>query len=150
MIKSSQFGQYAFFFFFESLLKKVKLGTDETYFSLHSYAQLLMFPYGSTSERVPNYDDLKAIGERGIAAIKQRYGTVYKTGSIYETIYPASGASHDWAYRKAEIPIAFTFELRGPDGMFLLPAEQILPTGLETLDGFIAVLNEARARGYYD
>lgn len=124
-----------------------------TYLSFHSFSQLLMFPHGATSERAYNYDDLKAIGEKSIEAIKKRYGTVYKTGSVYETIYPASGSSVDWAHSKANIPIAYLFELRGPlnsTDMFILPAEQIRPTATETLDGVIALLNEARARDYYD
>lgn len=52
-----------------------------------------------------------------------------------------------------KIPIAYTFELRGPSNstdMFILPANQIEPTGWETLDGFVALLKEAKARGYYD
>lgn len=135
------------------ILKIAKSQNIRTYLSLHSYSQLLMFPYAATSEKAPNYNDLKAIGEKTIAAIKQRYGTIFKTGSVYETIYPSSGSSHDWAYSKADVPIAYTFELRGPQNstdMFILPAEQITPTGWETLDGFVALLNEARALGYYD
>lgn len=135
------------------ILRIAKSENIRTYLSFHSFSQLLMFPHGATSEKAYNYDDLKAIGKKSIEAIKQRYGTVYKTGSVYETIYPASGSSHDWAYSKANIPIAFTLELRGPPNstdMFILPAEQIRPTATETLDGVIALLNEARARDYYD
>lgn len=135
------------------LEKIVKPERVQTYISLHSYSQLLMFPHGYTSEKASNYEDLKAIGEKTIEAIKTRYGTVYKTGSVYETIYPSSGSSHDWAYTDLKIPIAYTFELRGPTNstdMFILPADQIEPTGFETLDGFIALLKEAKARGYYD
>lgn len=125
----------------------------QTYISLHSYSQLLMFPHGYTSEKVSNYDDLKAIGEKTIEAIAKRYGTIYKTGSVYETIYPSAGSSHDWAYSELNVPISFTFELRGPPNstdMFVLPAAQIEPTGWETLDGFVALLKEARERGYYN
>lgn len=131
----------------------VKPQMVQTYISLHSYSQLLMFPHAHTSEKAWNYDDLKAIGEKTIEAIKKRYGTVFKTGSVYETIYPSSGSSHDWAYTELKIPISFTFELRGPANstdMFILPADQIEPVGWETLDGFVALLKEAKARGYYD
>lgn len=80
-------------------LKKIaKPQMIQTYISLHSYSQLLMFPHGYTSEKVSNYDDLKAIGEKTIEAIAKRYGTIYKSGSVYETIYPSAGSSHDWAY----------------------------------------------------
>lgn len=135
------------------LEKAVKSDLIQTYISLHSYSQLLMFPHGYTSEKVANYDDLKAIGEKTVEAIKKRYNTVYKSGSVYETIYPSAGSSHDYAYSELKIPISYTFELRGPTDstdMFILPAEQIEPVGEEILDGFVALLNEAKARGYYD
>lgn len=125
----------------------------QTFISLHSYSQLVMFPHGYTSEKVENYEDLKAIGIKTVDAMKVRYGTVYESGSVYETIYPSSGSSHDWAYTELKIPIVFTFELRGPPNstdMFILPADQIEPTALETLDGFIALLSEAKNRGYYN
>lgn len=135
------------------LTNLVKPAFIQTYISLHSYSQLLMFPNAATPEKVPNYDDLKAIGEASIAAIAKKYGTEYKTGSVYETIYPSSGSSHDWAYNELKIPISYTFELRGPptsQNLFILPAEEILPTGEETLDGFVALLKAAKARGYYN
>lgn len=141
----------------ENLSKYLKsiVQTDriQTYISLHSYSQLLMFPHGYTSEKAYNYDDLKAIGEKTVEAIKTRYGTVFKSGSVYETIYPSAGSSHDWAYTELKIPISYTFELRGPSNstdMFILPADQIEPVGWETLDGFIALLKEAKNRGYYN
>ena len=33
----------------------------QVYLDFHSYSQLLMFPYGYTEERVPNYDELVSI-----------------------------------------------------------------------------------------
>lgn len=135
------------------LIKLAKPAHLQTYLSLHSYSQLLMFPHAATAEPVPNYDDLKAIGVKTIEAIAKRYGTQYKTGSVYETIYPSSGSSHDWAYTELNIPISYTFELRGPSNstnLFILPAEEILPTATETLDGFVALLKEAKERGYYN
>lgn len=123
-----------------------------TYLALHSYSQLLMFAHGHTAEKPPNYDDLLGIGQKAIDALATRYGTVYKTGSLHEIIYPSSGGSMDWAYSVAKIPISYTMELRGPPtsmDMFILPADQITPTGWETLDAFVALLGEARKLGYY-
>lgn len=100
-----------------------------------------MFPHGYTAEKASNYDDLKAIGEKAIAAIKTRYGTVYKTGSVFETIYPSSGSSHDWAYTELKIPISYTFELRGPSNstdIFILPADQI---GVTSFLGIIHIIS---------
>ncbi|XP_031627789.1 zinc carboxypeptidase isoform X2 [Contarinia nasturtii] len=124
----------------------------QTYISLHSFSQLLMFPNGYTSEKVDNYVDLKEIGAKTVEAIKKRYGTIYKSGSVYETIYPSAGSSHDFAH-SVGIPITYTFELRGPPNStdwFILPAAQIEPVGWEILDGLVALLKEAKARGYYD
>lgn len=124
----------------------------ETYIALHSFSQLIMFPFGHTAEKMPNYDDLQSIVQQGVKAIGQRYGTVYLSGSKHETIYPSSGGSIDWAYAKAGVPVPITFELRGPPDsvfMFNLPADQITPIGWETLDAFVAMLNESRRLGYY-
>lgn len=134
------------------LTKNVRSARIQTYLSFHSYSQLLMFPYGATSTKATNYDHLKAIGQKAIDALRQRNNTVYQTGSVYETIYPSSGSSHDWAYSALNIPITFTFELRGlPNSteMFILPAHEITPTGLETLDAVVAILTEAKKLGYY-
>lgn len=135
------------------IAEQVKVGHIQTYISLHSFSQLLMFPYGHSAERVTNFDDLLAIGQKGIAALSKRYGTEFKSGSFHETIYPSSGGSVDWVYEKLKVPLAFTFELRGPPNstdMFILPAEQIRPSGWETLDAFVAMLHEGRDRGYYN
>lgn len=124
----------------------------ETFISLHSFSQLIMFPYGHTAERVDNYDDMKAIGEKAREAIKARHGMEYETGSINEVIYPSAGGSSDWVRHGLNIPISFTFELRcASDGtdMFILPADQITPVGEEITDAFVAIFKEAKARGYF-
>lgn len=55
-----------------------------------------------------------------------------------------SGASMDWAYQQ-NITLSYTFELRdtGKHG-FVLPADQIVPTARELLDGFIEFVKAAR------
>lgn len=61
----------------------------------------------------------------------------------------ASGSSMDWVKGTFKTPISYTYELRdkGKYG-FLLPANQIIPTGEETLDSFVAMFKGAKARGY--
>lgn len=61
----------------------------------------------------------------------------------------ASGTSMDWVKGTYHTPITFTFELRdkGQNG-FLLPSNQIVPTGEETLDAFVTIIQEAEKRGY--
>ena len=52
----------------------------------------------------------------------------------------ASGNTVDWTYGTAGIQFSYAVELRdtGTYG-FLLPAKEIIPTGKETLHGFIAL-----------
>ncbi|XP_011498174.1 PREDICTED: zinc carboxypeptidase-like [Ceratosolen solmsi marchali] len=119
------------------------------YISFHSYSQLLLFPYGHTSEHLDNYKEAHAIGVATINALAKRYGTKYVTGNIAETIYPASGSSMDWVKATLRLPVSFTYELRdtGKYG-FILPAEQIIPNGQEILDSLVVMFTEAKKFGY--
>lgn len=124
----------------------------ETFISLHSFSQLIMFPYGHTAEKVANYEDLMAIAGKASEAIKARHGKDYEFGSINETIYPSSGGSSDWAMHALDIQISYIIELRGPadaTDMFILPANEIIPVGEEILAAFLAMFKEAKSRGYY-
>ncbi|XP_071555610.1 zinc carboxypeptidase-like [Temnothorax nylanderi] len=119
------------------------------YISFHSYSQMLMFPYGHTRAHLENYEELYAIGTKSITALRKRYGTSYVTGNIAETIYIATGSSVDYVKGVLRKPIAYTYELRdkGRYG-FLLPPNQIIPTGEETMDSLVAMFKEAKARGH--
>ncbi|XP_053698029.1 zinc carboxypeptidase-like [Sabethes cyaneus] len=135
----------------------IRMNTEKeqirTYIALHSYSQLLMFPFGHTADKVSNYEHLSSITEKAITALTAIHGTHFQSGSKHETIYPSSGSSIDWAYQHAKIPISLTFELRGPPDstdMFILPAEQITPVGQETMAAFVAIISEAARLGYYD
>ena len=124
----------------------------KTYIALHSYSQMLMFPYGHSKEHIPNYDDLREFGQKASARIKALSGREYVSGSLFETIYPSSGGSMDWVYSNAGIPIAYTFELRGPPDskdLFILPAEQIEPTAEEAFAAIQTIVEEAEKKGYY-
>jgi hypothetical protein len=58
---------------------------------------------------------------------------------------PASGSSLDWVRGNLGAPYAYVWELRdtGRYG-FLLPANQIIDTGEETLNSVIVILQEAK------
>ncbi|XP_077204836.1 mast cell carboxypeptidase A-like [Paroedura picta] len=103
------------------------------YISFHSYSELLMFPYGYTYKMAPNHDELNKVAKGAVDALSTLYGTKYTYGPIAQTIYPASGASLDWAYDEG-IKYAYVFELRdhGRYG-FLLPESKIRPTCKETM-----------------
>ncbi|XP_018369901.1 PREDICTED: zinc carboxypeptidase-like [Trachymyrmex cornetzi] len=119
------------------------------YIAFHSYSQLLLFPYGHTTAHLDNYNDLYDIGVKTATALEKKYGTHYTVGNVAETIYVASGGSMDWVKGTYGTPITYTYELRdtGRYG-FLLPADQIIPTGEEIMDSLVTMFKEAKARGY--
>lgn len=136
--------------YLQTLKKNNKI---RTFIAFHSYSQLLLFPFGHTPKKVKNFDDLTAIGKKAITALASRYNTEYKLGNTYNTIYPASGSSMDWVYGVMSVPIAYTYELRPEssyNGGFELPASQIIPTALETVDSIVAMLDHAKTLGYYE
>ncbi|XP_055599535.1 zinc carboxypeptidase-like [Uranotaenia lowii] len=122
-----------------------------TYLAFHSSGQLLMIPYGYTTEKLDNYEEMMEVGRKAIEKLKERYGTEYRIGNVAEAIYVASGGSIDWVKSTYDIPIVFVYELRdtGAHG-FLLPPEQIIPTAEETLDSVIVILDEGEKRGLHN
>lgn len=59
-----------------------------TCLSLHSMNknQELLFPFGYTTERVPNFDQLRDLAREIVEEMKKATGTVYEYGSIAETL----------------------------------------------------------------
>ena len=52
---------------------------------------------------------------------------------------PAAGATDDWAKGKAGVKYSFTVEIRDKKLIFLVPPEDIIPTGIETFEAFVVV-----------
>ncbi|XP_012226692.1 zinc carboxypeptidase-like isoform X2 [Linepithema humile] len=121
----------------------------DTYISFHGSSQLLLFPYGYTTAHINNYNEMYTIGQIAIAALKRRYGTEYLIGNTAERTHIASGSTTDYirgTYRK---PYVYSYGLRGKDNYdFLLPPDQIIPTGQETLDSIMSMLREIKRRKY--
>ncbi|KAJ0173500.1 hypothetical protein K1T71_010649 [Dendrolimus kikuchii] len=82
--------------------------TMDMYLSFHSSGQLLLIPFGNTTEPLANY---------------------------YDAVNHASGNAVDWVKEDLHVPLVYCYELRdrGTYG-HLLPADQILPNSLETMD----------------
>lgn len=70
--------------------------------TLHSYGDLILWPWGFTGSAAPNGAALAAMGNK--------FATYngYSPGQSY-TLYPTSGTSDDWGYGELGIP-SFTFE----------------------------------------
>ncbi|XP_069720597.1 carboxypeptidase A2-like [Phaenicophaeus curvirostris] len=123
-------------------------GNIQAFLTLHSYSQLLMYPYGYKCTEPADYAELDAVGKAAARSIHSLYGTTFKVGSICTTIYQASGGSIDWSYDYG-IKYSFAFELRdtGRYG-FLLPANQIIPTAEETWLGLKTIMEHVRDNSY--
>ncbi|KAI1891416.1 hypothetical protein AGOR_G00143600 [Albula goreensis] len=109
------------------------LSTIKAYLTVHSYSQLLLFPYSYTYQLAAHHSELLQVAEGASKALRSLYGTQYTSGPGAVTIYPAAGGSDDWAYDLG-VKYSYTFELRdtGRYG-FLLPESQIKPTCEETM-----------------
>lgn len=72
-------------------------------------------------------------------------GKQYQVGASGSLLYPAAGASDDWA-KSLGIKYAYTVELRdsGRYG-FILPASQIEKTALEAMEMVFAVARAVEA-----
>uniref|UniRef100_A0A3Q3WGE7 Peptidase M14 domain-containing protein n=1 Tax=Mola mola TaxID=94237 RepID=A0A3Q3WGE7_MOLML len=97
----------------------------QLYFSVHSYSQMLLFPYSCTLDEADNHNELLELAQHAAQKIRRFYRNTYKYGAGAKTIYLASGGSDDWAYNLG-IKYSFTFELQdsGRYG-FLLPPSYI-------------------------
>lgn len=123
------------------------------YLCFHSAAKMIIYPLGHTMETtdVPNVEDLDAIAEAAAAALKEVHGTEYIYGNGYRILYQTSGSSRDHAYGYYETPLVFTYEMReGPENIFILPPEEIIPNSEEILASLVAIIQTGKTLGYFN
>ncbi|KAJ8249848.1 hypothetical protein COCON_G00230640 [Conger conger] len=107
-------------------------GNIKAFVSIHSYSQMLLYPYGYTRQPAADQAELHALAEQAITELASLYGTRYRYGSIINTISlqtaEASGGTIDWTYKQG-IKYSYTFELRdtGRYGFVLPPIRSSLP-----------------------
>lgn len=77
--------------------------TSGLFISLHSYGQLVLWPWGYTAQPPPNAAALEQLGKR-LAALNHYYPT--QSYNLYQT----TGDSDDFTYGELGIP-SFTFEM---------------------------------------
>ena len=104
---------------------------------VHSYSQLMLYPYGY-SNGIPEGADgtcLESLAVDMVDAIYSQYLKSYTPQPAHD-LYIASGTAQDWTYDGANC-LSYTIELRdtGEFG-FILPADQIRPTGEENFLAF--------------
>ncbi|XP_064086695.1 carboxypeptidase B-like isoform X2 [Macrobrachium nipponense] len=111
-------------------------------FSLHSYGQDLLYPWGWTSqEEAENKDELVRVGQAFAEGAREIHNHDYDVVNSAGGLYYASGATDDWAYSETSARYAYTLELRdkGERG-FLLTSEAIKPSIEEVWNGFQKIL----------
>ncbi|KAK2155060.1 hypothetical protein LSH36_250g02024 [Paralvinella palmiformis] len=104
-------------------------------------------PYAHSEPETANQRDYMfdkqwlRVANIGVDALTSVYGTEYEVGSAADILYPSSGTSRDWAYghNRTQIPYVYTLELRNKSS-FVLPPDQIIPTGNETWIGLKAAI----------
>uniref|UniRef100_A0A3P8T4B1 Carboxypeptidase A1 n=1 Tax=Amphiprion percula TaxID=161767 RepID=A0A3P8T4B1_AMPPE len=123
-------------------------GNMKAFISIHSYSQMLLYPYGYTRTPAKDEAELHSLAKKAITDLASLYGTRYTYGSIIDTIYQASGSTVDWTYNQG-IKYSYTFELRdtGRYG-FILPANQIIPTSQETWLALMAIMDHTYKNPY--
>merc|ERR1712012_781336 len=111
--------------------------------TFHSYSQLWLWPYGYAYNAFPeNREEIEQLAIDASNALYQVHGTVFDPINSAD-LYPAAGASDDWYKGVLGTRYAFTTELRdtGVHG-FVLPKDQIIPSGEEMWAGFEVVINK--------
>lgn len=118
----------------------------EVYITLHTYAQLWLFPYSNERNSFPHdVEDLEAIAKKAVESSEKLYGTKYRYGTSPELLYKYAGGASDWVKETARVKYSYTIELRpshSAQGGFILDRTQLIPTGKETYEGIKVVIDK--------
>ncbi|RWS03381.1 carboxypeptidase B-like protein [Dinothrombium tinctorium] len=119
-------------------IKKSKL---KAFFSVHSFSQFWMYPYGYKDDLAQNHEQYNTLSKLAVDAIRKVHEEQYQYGSISKIIYKASGNTIDWLQENNLSEVSFAIELRdkGYYGFFL-PPHLIRPTAEEFWAGVKAVI----------
>jgi len=126
----------------------------EAMITMHTYAQAWVNPFGhERNSYTSNNDELQDVASKATMALRNDYGTAYRTGTSADVLYPAAGGSDDWAKGVAGIRFVYLIELR-PDYSveegFILDPSLLPATCRETWDGVMVVADEVlKKKGIY-
>jgi hypothetical protein len=113
--------------------------------SYHNYSQVVIYPWGYTTEATDNWYEYEALGMEMTRLINNSHSNPdhdYRYGQASRILYATSGDFTDWAHAELDV-LAFTIELR-PLGYpyFELPPDEIIPTCEENLPAFLYLAEE--------
>jgi len=117
------------------------------YMDIHAYSQLWMTPWGhGKGQYPPTYSEMMRVANKAVSALYNAgYRTSYRAGTSADIIYATTGGTMDWVTATLGVTYSYGLELRdtGRYG-FMLPASQILPTGVETFAAIKTMVAEMR------
>ncbi len=76
----------------------IRAHTVTTGFSLHSYGELIMYPWGHKAEGTPDSTLYDNTGNYMAGMMERIYGGTYTAGQSYFNPYPTTGNTRDWVY----------------------------------------------------
>jgi len=115
----------------------------KAYWNLHAYSQFVLLPWAYTKTEQPqDYKEMSRVAQIFVDKVASKFGIKYKAGPTSELIYEVGGSGIDWVYGELGVKYSYALELRdtGEHG-FMLPADQIKPTGEETTVALLAATN---------
>lgn len=106
------------------------------YVDWHSYSQVILLSYGYTCTSFPaNLAEQTALAAGISAAIAKPYNTTFDYGPGCLVLYQSSGNGRDYLTDVSKAEFGWGIELRDTQYGFVLPADQILPSGIEIWEG---------------
>ncbi|XP_060601871.1 carboxypeptidase B-like [Ruditapes philippinarum] len=122
-----------------------KIENLKGFINFHSYTQQWLSPWASTNTLPVDFKIQDEGSTVAVKALEQVYGTKFAHGEIANRASVASGLGVDWVYGKLGAKFAYDVQLRD-DGKygFLLPDDQIIPSGKETLEALKALAKYVR------
>lgn len=95
------------------------------YLAVHTYGEMILWPWGYDFLHAPNAEDLQRLGEQARDALVAAGGPEYEVGNSADVLYTATGATDDYAYSLG-VPYSYTIELTGGGSQgFDLPASDL-------------------------
>ncbi|EFO89104.1 hypothetical protein CRE_14913 [Caenorhabditis remanei] len=121
----------------------------DAFVTLHSYAQLWIYPYSHEEQNYPeDIGELRKTARKAINRLSRVYGTNYRMGTGADTLSPAAGGSDDWAKSALAVKYVYLIELRPQMELsngFILHKKELIPTAVETFEGFREVVDAVLA-----
>ncbi|KAI2621850.1 hypothetical protein GGS21DRAFT_547874 [Xylaria nigripes] len=106
------------------------------YVDWHSYSQVILLSYGYTCDEFPsNIDEQVELAKSISEAIAKPYNTTFEYGPGCVVLYQSNGNGRDYLTDVGKAQYGWGIELRDTKYGFVLPPDQILPSGIEIWEG---------------